>query len=75
MNGQESVETVVPTLLNCLREPYRETARLFCVEDLSIEQVARSQCIPPGTVKSRLSEIRRRLRQRFPDPDILRQGA
>jgi RNA polymerase sigma-70 factor (ECF subfamily) len=40
----------------------RELIRLIYVEDRPVAEVARLQSVPPGTVKSRLFNLRRRLR-------------
>lgn len=54
MMVQEAVGSLSPTL--------RETVSLFYFEGYSVEEAARFLDVPPGTVKRRLHEGRRRLR-------------
>lgn len=49
--------------LAALSPPAREVVLLVCVEELSYEQAARVLDVPVGTVMSRLSRARERLRQ------------
>ena len=48
--------------LACLNPPAREVLLLVCVEELSYEQAALVLGVPVGTVMSRLSRARERLR-------------
>ena len=45
-----------------LPEQYRAPVHLFYYEDLTVEQIAQTLKIPQGTVKSRLSRAREKLR-------------
>jgi RNA polymerase sigma-70 factor (ECF subfamily) len=56
-------------LLQRLPVEQREVLLLIAVEDLSYRQVAASLAIPIGTVMSRLSRARERLRQDLREPD------
>ena len=49
-------------LLGSAEDEGRELIRLVYVEDRPVAEVARLLAIPPGTVKSRLFNLRRRLR-------------
>ncbi len=48
--------------LKRLPEPFRDTARLRYVEDLSYQEVAATLACPLGTIRSRLNRARRMLR-------------
>ena len=48
-----------------LSEKLRETVKLHYFEEMSVEQIAKKQNVPQGTVKWRLAEGRKRLRKEF----------
>lgn len=48
--------------LNTLKKEFRLTIVLYYLEGYSIEEIADLMKLPSGTVKSRLSRARRRLR-------------
>lgn len=48
-----------------LSEKIRETVKLHYFEEMSVEEIAKRQNIPQGTVKWRLSEGRKRLRKEY----------
>lgn len=54
---RETVET--------LSEKIRETVKLHYFEEMSVEEIAKRQNIPQGTVKWRLAEGRKRLRKEY----------
>jgi RNA polymerase sigma-70 factor (ECF subfamily) len=54
--------------LESLPETMRVTVCLYYLADLSVEQVAATLDVAPGTVKSNLHDARRRLHQRLEDP-------
>lgn len=51
--------------LEALSEKIRETVKLHYFEEMSVEDIAKKQNIPPGTVKWRLAEGRKRLRKEY----------
>ncbi len=51
--------------LDAVSEPFRTALRLFYLENLSYEEIARALGIPVGTVMSRLFRGREELRARF----------
>jgi RNA polymerase sigma-70 factor (ECF subfamily) len=64
----------VRAALAALAEPFRTTAVLYYVNDLSVEVIARTLGCRPGTVKSRLHTARCRLRQLLAtDTDVPRR--
>lgn len=56
-------------LIKALPEDEGEALYLFYLEDLSIAEIAAVQYVPSGTVKSRLSRARGRLKQQIEPPD------
>ena len=56
----------VRALLDQLPQRQREVARLFYVDDRSVDDIARQLDVTSGTVKSYLAEARDRLRQAHP---------
>jgi RNA polymerase sigma factor (sigma-70 family) len=56
--GQEA-----PDVLTHLAHPQRETLEMFCLNGMSIREIAARMSIPAGTVKSRLFHARRDLRR------------
>lgn len=52
----------------------REVLTLFYLRELSLEEVARTLGVPPGTVKSRLHRARRMLRDHL-DSHVVQPGA
>lgn len=60
----------IMTALNRLPEEQRSVLLLISVEDLSYAQVAQVLAIPMGTVMSRLSRGRERLRQILENPAV-----
>jgi RNA polymerase sigma-70 factor (ECF subfamily) len=63
---QIDAETNVRALLDQLPQRQREVARLFYVEDRSVDDIARQLELSSGTVKSYLAEARDRLRHAHP---------
>lgn len=45
-----------------LPEQYREVIVCFFYQEMSLEETARALCIPVGTVKSRLSRAKKKLK-------------
>lgn len=60
-----------------LTPPQRETTALFYVNGYSVEEVARMQEVPVGTVKRRLHDAREKLKEEMAQmvPDVLKTGA
>jgi len=56
-------------LIKALPEDEGEALYLFYLEDLSVAEIAAVQDVPAGTVKSRLSRARSRLKQQIEPPD------
>lgn len=50
-------------LIDTLPPSYRESCRLFYVENLTVAQIAEALNIPPGTVKSNLFRMRKILKK------------
>lgn len=50
------------SLVNCLDEEFKAVVVLFYYEDMSIRNISKILDIPPGTVKSRLSRAREKLK-------------
>lgn len=50
-------------LIDKLPPSYRESCRLFYVENLTVSQIAEALQIPPGTVKSNLFRMRNKLKK------------
>ncbi len=61
---QESRENLYESVEN-LSEKIRETVKLHYFEEMSVEEIAKRQNIPQGTVKWRLAEGRKRLRKEY----------
>lgn len=61
---QESCENLHESVEN-LSEKIRETVKLHYFEEMSVEEIAKRQNIPQGTVKWRLAEGRKRLRKEY----------
>ena len=61
-NGQD---TDLCEAVEALSEKIRETVKLHYFEEMSVEDIAKKQNIPPGTVKWRLAEGRKRLRKEY----------
>lgn len=51
------------SLIDKLPPSYRESCRLFYVENLTVSQIAEALQIPPGTVKSNLFRMRNKLKK------------
>ncbi len=68
---QREMAMMIHEAVGNLSETLRETIGLFYFEGYSIEEAARFLDIPPGTVKRRLHEGRRRLRSAI---EQIRQG-
>lgn len=66
--GADSTECAdLHAAIECLPERLRVTVILYYFHDLDIAAVARTLGIPPGTVKSRLSMARARLKEMLSD--------
>jgi RNA polymerase sigma-70 factor (ECF subfamily) len=63
---QFDADTNVRALLDQLPQRQRQVARLFYVDDRSVDDIARQLDVSSGTVKSYLAEARDRLRQAHP---------
>ena len=63
---QFDADTNVRALLDQLPQRQREVARLFYVDDRSVDDIARQLDVSSGTVKSYLAEARDRLRHAHP---------
>lgn len=61
---QERDESLHETV-EALSEKIRETVKLHYFEEMSVEEIAKRQNIPQGTVKWRLAEGRKRLRKEY----------
>ena len=59
---QNETENRLIYLCDRLKEPYRETAILHFVKDISIEEIAKRQNAPPATVRTRLHRARKMLK-------------
>lgn len=59
-------DTAIREILDALPPRQRTIASMFYVEDRSVDEIAESLEIAPGTVKSQLSEARGRLRRSHP---------
>ena len=51
------------SLINTLPPSYRESCRLFYVENMTVAQIAEALNIPPGTVKSNLFRMRKQFQK------------
>ena len=58
MRRQELLQAVAK-----LKEPFREAVILMYQFDMGIEEIAKIQKVPKGTVKSRLKRAREKLRK------------
>jgi len=69
-------ETVLAAI-GRLTPPQRETTALFYVNGYSVEEVARMQEVPVGTVKRRLHDARENLKEEMAEmvQDVLKAGA
>jgi len=65
------MEEVLQRCLDDLPEHYRLPFVLRTFDDLTYEEIAEVMNCPPGTVKSRLNQARKRLRQRLRELSIL----
>ncbi|MDE6725476.1 MAG: sigma-70 family RNA polymerase sigma factor, partial [Ruminiclostridium sp.] len=70
---QERDESLHETV-EALSEKIRETVKLHYFEEMSVEEIAKRQNIPQGTVKWRLAEGRKRLRKEYGVMDINSNG-
>ena len=72
----EDVRAAVLSAIGKLNKRQRETVALFYINGYSVEEVADMQGSPVGTVKSRLHDSRKRLKEEMMDTvqDILRSG-
>lgn len=61
----EADQTLLNRALAALSTPHREVLVLREIEDLSYREIARITGVPIGTVMSRLSQARRRLREAY----------
>lgn len=59
--GLENAELM--TAINRLRADYREVILLFYYQNCTIEQIAQVLSLPPGTVSSRLTRGRKKLKE------------
>lgn len=65
------MEALLQRCLEELPDHYRMTFVLRTFEDLSYEEIAEVMGCPPGTVKSRLNQARRMLRERLKELAVL----
>ncbi|HNV22131.1 MAG TPA: sigma-70 family RNA polymerase sigma factor [Candidatus Hydrogenedentes bacterium] len=68
---EHEMEEVLQRCLEELPDHYRLPFVLRTFDDLSYEEIAEVMDCPPGTVKSRLNQARKRLRERLRDLAIL----
>jgi len=68
---EHEMEEVLQRCLDDLPEHYRLPFVLRTFDDLTYEEIAEVMNCPPGTVKSRLNQARKRLRQRLRELSIL----
>ncbi len=59
----------LPKLIQQLSEDERDVVELFYLNELSLSETALSLNLPEGTVKSRLSRARAKLKQLFEQPE------
>jgi RNA polymerase sigma-70 factor (ECF subfamily) len=67
----ESVAAVLDRAVGRLRRADREVLLLYALAELSYEEIAEALDIPVGTVRSRLSRTRSRLKRMIPDLERL----
>ncbi len=74
---REDVRWEVARALSTLNRRLRETVALFYVDGYTVEEVARIQSAPVGTVKSRLHDARKRLKREMMDTveEVVKSGA
>jgi len=53
------------SLIDMLPPSYRESCRLFYVDNMTVQQVAKALQIPPGTVKSNLFRMRKLIQKKL----------
>lgn len=63
----ESLANLINPVLDGLSEEDRKTFLLFALDELTYSEIADLQEIPPGTVGSRISRVRRRILEAIPD--------
>ena len=68
---EHEMEEVLQQCLAELPDHYRLPFVLRTFDDLSYEEIAEVMDCPPGTVKSRLNQARKRLRERLRELAIL----
>ena len=75
--GRQDLRERVLAAIGQLSEAQRETTALFYVDGYSLEEVARIQEVPVGTVKRRLHDARKKLQEDLMDmaEHILKAGA
>lgn len=61
LDESAAIEDLAQRVLNALEPIYREVAVLKYIEDLSDDEIATALCINAGTVRSRLTTIRKRV--------------
>jgi len=76
-NRRTEVQGEVMARIAALGSAERETTALFYIDGYTVDQVAAIQEVPPGTVKRRLHDARRRLREEMVAmvEDVLKAGA
>jgi RNA polymerase sigma-70 factor (ECF subfamily) len=57
--------TTVSAALNDTSPTFRRVLEMFYLDELSVDEIAKTLCVPPGTVKSRLSRGRTMLKARI----------
>lgn len=67
----KELNDILQSCLEELPDHYRMTFILRTYEDLSYEEIAEAMGCPPGTVKSRLNQARRMLRDRLRNLSVL----
>lgn len=70
--SSRSVADAVRSLLGTLPEPQAETLALHCVLGYTVTEIASSSGVPRETVRSRLREARRALREKMKADPMLR---
>lgn len=63
----ESLAELINPVLDGLSEDDRRTFLLYALDDLTYAEIAEVMDVPPGTVGSRISRVRRRILDAVPD--------
>jgi RNA polymerase sigma-70 factor, ECF subfamily len=73
----ESLKDEILTAIGRLSKTYRETVMLFYMNGYTVAEVARMQDVPEGTVKGRLHDARKKLKDDMMDTiqQVLHEGA